>query len=70
MQFNVFGTVVEIQWKGHRWQAFYPGTDGTRRPAKDIIVPPDLNEDELSEYLADLCHEWATASQNDVTKLD
>lgn len=50
------------------WQAFYPGADGKRRSA-DFIVPDDVAEDELAEYLADLFHEDATPKHATVEQL-
>ena len=51
------------------WQAFYPGADGKRRQA-DFIVPHDIAEDELAEYLADLFHENATPKHATVEQLN
>jgi hypothetical protein len=67
-RFNVFGKLIAIGGKPGSWQAFYPGNDGTRRPA-DFIVPADITEDGLADYLADLFHEDATPSRNTVTRL-
>ncbi|GAB2837791.1 hypothetical protein GCM10027277_00790 [Pseudoduganella ginsengisoli] len=67
-RFNVFGKQVVIRAKGGGWDAFYPGTDGKRRPA-DFIVPGDIAEADLLEYLADLFHEHATPRNHAVTKL-
>ena len=67
-RFNVFGTLVAIVGGAGRWQAFYPGNDGKRRPA-DFIVPAGMAEDDLAEYLADLFHEDATPRRNEVIKM-
>jgi hypothetical protein len=67
-RYNVFGTVVLVTHLDGRWQAFYPGSDGKRRPA-DFIVSPDVEQDELAEYLADLFHEHATPRRGDVIRL-
>jgi len=58
-RFRVFGTLVVVARVDGGWQAFYPGADGKRRAA-DFIVPADVAEHELAEYLADLFHENAT----------
>ncbi|MEM9301349.1 MAG: hypothetical protein AAGE01_04520 [Pseudomonadota bacterium] len=60
LKFDVFGREVHIERRGDRWQAYYPGNDGKRRPAPDIIIPASIAEAELLQYLDDLCHEWAT----------
>ncbi|TFW23866.1 DUF7661 family protein [Duganella callida] len=58
-RFNIFGTLIAVTGSGGAWQAYYLGADGKRRPA-DFIVPQDVVEHELCEYLADLYHENAT----------
>ena len=70
MKLNVFGRLVEVSKDHHGWKAFYPGTGGTKRLAHDIVIPSDLDESELVDYIADLCHEWATLENNEVTRLD
>jgi hypothetical protein len=67
-RFNVFGTLVTITGAPGRWQAYYPGSDGKRRPA-DFIVPADLAEQDLTEYLADLFHEDASPRRPDVRRI-
>jgi hypothetical protein len=68
LRFNVFGKLVAIIGQPGSWQAFYPGNDGTRRPA-DFVIPTDITEDGLAEYLADLFHEDATPRRNTVHRL-
>jgi len=66
--FNVFGKVIGIVgWPG-AWQPFHPGTNGTRRPA-DFIIPADVTEENMAEYLADLFHEDATPKHNSVERI-
>ncbi|TFW27324.1 DUF7661 family protein [Massilia horti] len=67
-RFNVFGTLIAITGSAGAWQAFHLGADGKRRPA-DFIVPSDIAEDELSEYLADLFHEQATPKKGTVERI-
>jgi len=66
--FKVFGTPIVVARDGAGWQAFYPGTDGKRRAA-DFIVPSELAEHELADYLADLFHENATPRHNRVERI-
>lgn len=68
LRFNVFGTLVTITGTPGAWQAFYPGSDGKRRPA-DFVVPHDILEDGLLDYLADLFHEDATPRRPHVLQL-
>ena len=67
-RFKVFGTLVAVAGTPGAWQAFYPGADGKRRAA-DFIVPDDVAEHELAEYLADLFHENATPKHATVERL-
>ena len=69
LRFDVFGRRVLVVRSNNRWQAYYLGDEGKRRPAADIIIPANTAEEELTRYLADLCHEWATGRHPDVRKL-
>ena len=68
LRFNVFGKIVAIVGTPGSWQAFYPGTNGTRSPA-DFVIPADIAEDDLADYLADLFHEHATPQRSTVLRL-
>lgn len=67
-RFNIFGAHIAVTGAPGNWQAFHLGSDGKRRPA-DFIVPHDIAESELCEYLADLLHEDATPRNNTATQL-
>ena len=69
MVFDVFGRRVTVLRTEGGWQAFYGGTDGKRRPARDIVIPSDTAEEEIERYLADLCHEWASTRAPDVRRV-
>ena len=43
--------------------------DGKRRSVDDIIIPLFVNENEIEDYLADLCHEWATEKYPNVKRI-
>jgi hypothetical protein len=70
MKINVFGKLIEVVRKDNSWDIFYLGTDGKKRSVNDIVIPADLKEEELTEYLSDLCHEWATPVNKEVKILD
>jgi len=70
LRFDVFGRNVLILAKDGGWQAFYAGNEGKRRAAKDIIIPSSITESEMTRYLDDLCHEWATDRNNRVRRVD
>jgi len=69
MEFDVFGRRIIVERRGTEWIAFDAGGDGKRRPARDIVIPPDVAEGGLARYLADLCHESASPSRPDVKRL-
>jgi len=60
LTFNVFGRQVLVELEQQHWSAYYLGADGKRRSAKGIVIPTSISEADLEQYLADLCHEWAT----------
>jgi hypothetical protein len=69
IKFDVFGRRVLAVRSETGWQLFYLGADGKRRPATDIVVPGDVRESDLDQYLGDLCHEWATEHNPTVERL-
>jgi hypothetical protein len=70
LKFNVFGRLVLVAETGTRWSAYYLGAEGKRRPATDIVIPGDITETDLEQYLSDLCHEWATAQHPVVVRIN
>jgi len=70
LTFDVFGRDVLITRTEDGWRAFYLGNEGKRRPASDIVIPRDIEESGMAQYLDDLCHEWATDRNNRVKRLD
>ena len=70
LRFNVFGREVLVIASDKGWATFYPGNEGKRRPAPEIVIPSDLTESEISQYLDDLCHEWATEKHPHVTQIE
>lgn len=69
MLFNVFGRNIEIIRSNNGWRVFYPGTEGKKRLAEDVVIPATVEESELIRYLEDVFHEWATASNNSVSRI-
>lgn len=67
--FSVFGRRVFVERTARGWMASYPGSDGKRRPAEDILIPPDVEDDGLERYLTDLCHEWGTPEHDKVIRV-
>jgi hypothetical protein len=69
LRFDVFGRQVLVIRTEHGWSSFDTGPEGKRRPAHDLVVPASLTEAEIEPYLADLCHERATAKHPAVRRL-
>ena len=69
LKLDVFGRRVLVVKSEKDWSAFYLGNEGKRRPAADIVIPPSLSESEVEQYIADLCHEWATERHPHVKRL-
>jgi hypothetical protein len=70
MKYDVFGTPLEVVNRDGAWKVFYLGTEGKKRPARDIVIPPSISEESVQEYLADLRHEWATPTNQQVIRID
>ncbi len=43
---------------------------GTRARVRDVVIPSELKEDELTIYLDDLYHEYATKKNPEVIRVD
>lgn len=67
-KFKIFGSLIAVNGEPGAWQAFYFGAEGKRRPA-DFIIPGDVAEADLCDYLADLLHEDATPRNNTAVQL-
>jgi hypothetical protein len=67
-RFNIFGALIAVTGVTGAWRAFNLGPEGKRRPA-EFIIPVEVEEHELCEYLADLFHENATPRNSTATQL-
>lgn len=64
---DIFGRPFLAERTERGWELFHPGAEGKRGPPLELPIPPFVRSDaELTAYLADLCHEWATPAQPDV----
>ncbi len=60
-EIEVYGRRLLLLRTGAVWLAYDPGSDGKRRPARDVRIPEFVQTDvELERYLADLLHERAS----------
>ena len=69
LEFDVFGRRILIERQGQGWRAYYPGPDGKRRDAVDVLLAPHLSEDDLAGHLADHFHELASPERRDVRRI-
>ncbi|MFH2130693.1 MAG: hypothetical protein ABIK68_10005 [bacterium] len=69
MKFDVYGRRIEVVRHNARWCVFEPGSDGKKRIADDLRIPAAVGEDELIDYLADLCHEWSRQGHDRVVRV-
>jgi len=69
IKLDLYGRVVIATQNARGWKIYYAGSEGKRRPALDLVVPPEISVSQLEQYLADLCHEWATEQNPGVKRL-
>ena len=67
---NAFGRLIYVEWINDEWIAFYQSVEGKRWRAADLIIPADLDKDELVTYIADILHESATEMNPSVEVLE
>ncbi len=61
--------MIDVERVRGEWRAFYTGTEGKRRDARDIEIPAEIDRDEVATYVADLLHERATERYPNVEEL-
>ena len=66
----VFGRPMQLVATRNGWKAYYPGADGKRRRAHDVVLPSDITEQEVVGCVADICHEWASETLPEVIILE
>ena len=58
MRFDVYGRLVlDIVRGPDGYRVYELGAEGKRRLREDIVLPPDLAEGEIEQYVDDLLHE-------------
>lgn len=64
MRFNIYGRFqVEVRREGHSWQA-YRLEQGKRGRMDSVVIPADLDGEEIIVYLDDIFHELAGFGQS------
>ena len=69
IKFDVYGKRISVMATGTGWDIYYTGDQGKMRPASDIMIPDFIAESEIEQYLADLCHEWASDKYPNVRRV-
>jgi len=69
IKFDVFGKRMSVQRKDGEWLLFRESNTGVRARIYEVVIPPDLEENELATYLADIFHESASEKNSSVVKL-
>lgn len=68
-KFNVFGKKMAIQRKEGQWLLFNEPDFGIRSRVYDVVIPAELSEQKLVQYLDDIYHEYSSEQYPKVTKL-
>jgi len=69
IKFNVFGKKMSVQRKNEEWLLFLESDTSLRVRIYDVVIPDELDENELSSYLADIFHENASSTYQTVERL-
>ncbi|WP_133645159.1 DUF7661 family protein [Paraburkholderia flava] len=60
MRFDIFGRYrIDVRRIDGRWKVQRPG-NGVVGDVDDIVIPDDIDEQDVEQYLNDLLHEEAT----------
>ena len=71
MKFNIFDRkLVRVLRKNGAWTVFYLGAEGKKRLATDIIIPAEVQADEVQDYLAVMFHESASPGRDEVVLIN
>jgi len=64
MKFNIYGRFqVDVRREGESWVVYRSGL-GKRTPLNDVVIPPNLDAQDLPIYLDDIFHEFAKLGEN------
>ena len=70
MKVNVFGKIMLAECRDGIWTLYIDSETSIKRPIRDFLMPPFLDEDELPTYLGDMYHEHATATHPCVFRVE
>ncbi len=69
IKFNVFGKQMSVLKKDEEWQLFNESDTGIRSRVYDVVIPSDIERNELGIYLDDIYHEYSSEKYPDVIEL-
>ena len=58
-----------VERKSGEWLLFNDSPSGSRARVYDVVIPPDLPESRLGQYLDDMYHELATEKHPGVVRI-
>jgi hypothetical protein len=70
IKFDVYGRHLLIFRTRDGCKIDYASDQGKKRPVTDIFIPDFISEFDIEQYLADLCHEWATEKHPIVRRMN
>ncbi|MCL9781750.1 hypothetical protein M9194_09960 [Vibrio sp. S4M6] len=68
LKFSVFGQTMSVERKHDQWLLYRESATSIKARIYDVVIPPELDPDEIGRYLADIFHENATQEHPDVTR--
>ncbi|WP_299810211.1 hypothetical protein [uncultured Shewanella sp.] len=69
IRFDVFGKLMSVERKGDEWLLFNVSSSGMRARIYEVVIPPELKQDELAVYLDDIFHEQSSDNHPSVITL-
>lgn len=67
--YDVFGITMRVDRRDGQWRLFRVSAEGKSSAVRDVFIPEDLREEELEIFLDDMFHEFASATNNKVSRL-
>jgi len=68
---EIFGRPFVAVLRRDGWAVHHRGEEGKRGPLLEVSIPHDVRSPRaLRDYMADVCHEWATPEHDRVRWLD
>ncbi|MCC6072080.1 hypothetical protein ACFSQU_21325 [Massilia sp. GCM10020059] len=64
MKFDIYGRFqLEVRRENDAWEVYHL-EPGKRAKVSELVIPPELDADEIATYLDDIFHELAGLGQN------